>query len=562
MRKSGFSIMKRLIVELKPLASVMFITVFMGVLGFLVAIGITVFGSVAISSLIDSTISFSFKTALILMIVLGILRGPLRYGEQLSGHYIAFKILVILRDKVFLALRKLAPAKLEGMEKGNLISMITSDIELLEVFYAHTIAPISIAIITNTIMGLILLSINVKVGIVGIIGYILIGFWVPYISSSFGKEAGVQYREAFGKTNSYILDSLRGIKEVLIFNNGNERRENIKKFSEELNEKQKVIKKHEGIIRAFSDLIIMLTILIALYVAYLEVLKGTMTIGELIIVVTLIASSFGPVVALSNLSNNLLLTFASAQRIFNILDEKPSVEEVLGEGMKVGNNIEYKDVSFAYKGKENVLKDVNIDIKLGDKIAVIGESGTGKSTFVKLLMRFWDVTNGEISLGNKNVKEIETKELRKKMALMGQETSLFNMSIEDNIKIGKLDATLDEVKEAAKKAGIHEFIMGLEDGYKTKVGELGGNLSSGEKQRIGLARVFLRESEIVILDEPTSNLDTLNEGIILKSIRTYLKDKTLILITHRKSTTRVCEKVFRINKGNLIQCEEVKHELA
>lgn len=562
MRKSGFSIMKRLIVELKPLAPVMFITVFMGVLGFLAAIGITVFGSVAISSLIDSTISFSFKTALILMIVLGILRGPLRYGEQLSGHYIAFKILVILRDKVFLALRKLAPAKLEGMEKGNLISMITSDIELLEVFYAHTIAPISIAIITNTIMGLILLSINVKVGIVGIIGYILIGFGVPYISSSFGKEAGVQYREAFGKTNSYILDSLRGIKEVLIFNNGNERRENIKKFSEELNEKQKVIKKHEGIIRAFSDLIIMLTILIALYVAYLEVLKGTMTIGELIIVVTLIASSFGPVVALSNLSNNLLLTFASAQRIFNILDEKPSVEEVLGEGMEVGNNIEYKDVSFAYKGKENVLKDINIDINLGDKIAVIGESGTGKSTFVKLLMRFWDVTKGEISLGNKNVKEIQTKELRKKMALMGQETSLFNMSIEDNIKIGKLDATLDEVKEAAKKAGIHEFIMGLEDGYKTKVGELGGNLSSGEKQRIGLARVFLRESEIVILDEPTSNLDTLNEGIILKSIRTHLKDKTLILITHRKSTTMVCEKVFRINKGNLIQCEEVKHELA
>ena len=528
MRKSGFSIMKRLIVELKPLAPVMFITVFMGVLGFLAAIGITVFGSVAISSLIDSTISFSFKTALILMIVLGILRGPLRYGEQLSGHYIAFKILVILRDKVFLALRKLAPAKLEGMEKGNLISMITSDIELLEVFYAHTIAPISIAIITNTIMGLILLSINVKVGIVGIIGYILIGFGVPYISSSFGKEAGVQYREAFGKTNSYILDSLRGIKEVLIFNNGNERRGNIKKFSEELNEKQKVIKKHEGIIRAFSDLIIMLTILIALYVAYLEVLKGTMTIGELIIVVTLIASSFGPVVALSNLSNNLLLTFASAQRIFNILDEKPSVEEVLGEGMNVGNNIEYKDVSFAYKGKENVLKDVNIDIKLGDKIAVIGESGTGKSTFVKLLMRFWDVTKGEISLGNKNVKEIQTKELRKKMALMGQETSLFNMSIEDNIKIGKLDATLDEVKEAAKKAGIHEFIIGLEDGYKTKVGELGGNLSSGEKQRIGLARVFLRESELVILDEPTSKLDTLNEGIILKAKKLLAENELII----------------------------------
>lgn len=562
MRKSGFSIMKRLIVELKPLAPVMFITVFMGVLGFLAAIGITVFGSVAIASLIDNTISFSFKASLVLMIVLGILRGPLRYGEQLSGHYIAFKILVILRDKIFLVLRKLAPAKLEGMEKGNLISMITSDIELLEVFYAHTIAPISIAIITNTIMGLILLSINIRVGIVGIIGYILIGFGVPYISSSFGKEAGFRYREAFGKTNSYILDSLRGIKEVLVFNNGKERRDNIRKFSENLNEKQKVIKKHEGIIRAFSDLIIMLTLLISLYVSYLEVLKGNMTIGELIIAVTLIASSFGPVVALSNLSNNLLLTFASAQRIFNLLDEEPAVEEVLGEGMTVYNNIEYKNVSFAYKGREKVLKDVDIGINLGDKIAIIGESGTGKSTFVKLLMRFFDVTKGEISLGTNNLKEIQTKELRKKMALMGQETSLFNMSIEDNIKIGKLDATLDEVKEAAKKAGIHDFIMALEDGYKTKVGELGGNLSSGEKQRIGLARVFLRESEIVILDEPTSNLDTLNEGIILKSIKTYLKDKTLILITHRKSTTRVCNKVFKINKGNLIENKEVNYELA
>lgn len=553
MRKSGFSIMKRLIGELKPLMPVMCITVFMGVLGFLVAIGITAFGGLSIAVLIDKSINFSFKTAIILMILFGILRGPLRYLEQLSGHYIAFKILVILRDKVFLALRKLAPAKLEGMEKGNLISMITSDIELLEVFYAHTIAPISIAIITNTIIGIILLSINVKVGIIGIVGYILIGFFVPYISSRFGKEAGVKYREAFGKTNSYILDSLRGIKEVLIFKNGEERRKNIKKLSKELNEKQKIIKKHEGIIRAFSDFIIMATILIVLYISYLEVLNGNMTIGSLIISVVLIASSFGPVVALSNLSNNLLLTFASAQRIFNILDEKPSVEEVLGEGMAIESDIRYKNVYFSYKGKEEVLKNLDVNISLGDKIAIIGESGTGKSTFAKLLMRFWDVTKGEINFGNKNLKEIQIKELRKKIALMGQETSLFNISIEDNIKIGNLNATLEEVKEAAKKAGIHDFIMTLEEGYKTRVGELGGNLSSGEKQRIGLARVFLRESEIVILDEPTSNLDTLNEGIILRSIKNYLKDKTLILITHRKSTTRVCEKIFKINNGELIQ---------
>lgn len=553
MRKSGFLIMKRLIVELKPLAPVMFVTVFMGVLGFLAAIGITVFGSLAISSLIDGSIGFPFKRALILMIVLGVLRGPLRYVEQLSGHYIAFKILVILRDKVFSALRKLAPAKLEGMEKGNLISMITSDIELLEVFYAHTIAPISIAIITNTIIGLILLSINVRVGIVVIVGYILIGFLVPYVSSSLGKEAGLKYRELFGKTNSYILDSLRGIKEVLIFKNGDYRRKNIEKLSKELNDRQRVIKKHEGLIKSFSDLFIILTILIALYISYLEVLRGSLTIGELIVLVTLISSSFGPVLALSNLSNNLLLTFASAQRVFDILDEKPSVEEVLGEGMDALSNIEYRGVSFSYDEKENILKDIDIDINLGEKIAIVGESGAGKSTFAKLLMRFWDVTKGKISLGDKNIKEIQTKELRRKMALMGQETVLFNMSIEDNIKIGKIDATLGEVEEASKKARIHDFIMSLEDGYKTKVGELGGKLSSGERQRIGLARVFLRESDIVILDEPTSNLDTLSEGIILKSIKSYMKEKTLILITHRKSTTRVCDKIFKINKGDLIK---------
>ena len=552
-RKSGFYIMKRLILELKPLIPFMIITVTMGVLGFLSSIAITSFGAVAILSVINSGFKISFMLAVVIMIVCALLRGPLRYGEQLSGHYIAFKILVILRDKVFTALRRLAPAKLENKEKGNLVSLITSDIELLEVFYAHTIAPISIAIITNTIIAIILYNINPYYGLVSLILYIIIGFCIPYFTSRIGKKAGMEYRNKFGKTNSYLLDSLRGLKEVLVFKNGEKRKENIHKYSMELNEKQKKIKFHEGVIRATTDFTIMIGMIGFLLLGIYLYLNGSIDFGKMILAIVILSSSFGPVVALSNLSNNLLQTFASAERIFNLLDEKPEVYENDGDRALNNTNISYENVTFGYKGREEILKDLNIEIKRGDSISIVGESGSGKSTFVKLLMRFWDVNSGSIKFGGENLKTLETKALREHQVLMSQETYLFNETIEDNIKISKLDATYEEVKEAAKKAAIDDFIESLPKGYKTKVLELGGNLSSGEKQRIGLARAFLSKGEVLILDEPTSNLDTLNEGEILKSINENRKDKTIILITHRKSTSSICEKVYRLQNKNLVK---------
>lgn len=552
-RKSGFYLMKRLILELKPLIPVMFITISMGVLGFLESISITSFGAIAIVSLLGEGFKITFTTSLIIMAVCALLRGPFRYAEQLSGHYIAFRILVILRDKVFTALRKLAPAKLENKEKGNLVSLITSDIELLEVFYAHTIAPISIAIITNTIITIALYSINPYYGIVAAILYITIGLFIPYFTSKIGKKSGLEYRNKFGETNSYLLDSLRGLREVLVFKNGEKRKENIYKYSTELNEKQKKIKLHEGVIRATTDFTIMIGMMGFVLLGISLYLNNLIEFGSIIIAVVILSSSFGPVVALSNLSNNLLQTFASAERIFNLLDEKPEVVENKGDKKLNNTDIIYENVTFGYKGRDEVLKNIDMRIKKGESIAIVGESGSGKSTFVKLLMRFWDVNSGKVEFGGENVKTLETNALRRHQVLMSQETYLFNETIEDNIKISNLKATEVEVKEAAKKAAIHEFIESLPNGYKTKVGELGSNLSSGEKQRIGLARAFLSKGEVLILDEPTSNLDTLNEGVILNSIKENKKDKTIILITHRKSTSAVCEKVFKVENKKLVR---------
>ena len=552
-RRSGFQIMARLIVELKPLAPVMLITIGMGVLGFLAAIAIATFGAVALGVLIGEVTSFTFKSAVIVMIVCAVLRGLLRYCEQLSGHYIAFKILVILRDKIFTVLRRLAPAKLEGKEKGNLISLITSDIELLEVFYAHTIAPITIAIITNAIISIILFRINPWFGILGAVFFLIVGFAIPYLSSKMAKEAGVEYRNNFGQSNSYILDSLRGLKEILLFNGGQRRLNSINEKSRELNKSLSKIKDHEGVIRGVTDLTIMLAILTFVGTGFGLLIADSISFIDIVIAVVIVASSFGPVVALSNLSNNLLHTFACAERLFALLDEEPNVEEVAGDKKVEGNSIKFKDVEFSYTGRqEKILDDISININKGDKIALIGESGIGKSTFIKLIMRFWDVNSGRIDIDNINIKDIPTKSLRASQTLVSQETYLLNESIEDNIKIGNLNASREEVIESAKKASIHDFIEMLPKGYYTKAGDLGGMLSSGEKQRIGLARAFISNGDVLILDEPTSNLDTLNESEILRSIKENCEEKTIILISHRKSTTSVCNKVHKLEKKKLV----------
>ncbi|MDB8562570.1 thiol reductant ABC exporter subunit CydC [Turicibacter sanguinis] len=553
-RQSGFKIMMRLLKELKPLVGVMMITITLGVLGFLTAISIASFAAVALGTLVEGATIVSFKAAITIMAVCAVMRGLLRYGEQLSGHYIAFKILYLLRDKIFAKLRTLAPAKLEGRDKGDLISLITSDIELLEVFYAHTIAPIAIAILTNSMITALLWFIHPIYGVLAAFFFILVGFVVPYASSKLVSEAGVNYRREFGSSNQYILDSLRGLKEILLFNQGQERLTQLNQKSEELNESIRKIKDHEGIVTGITSTIITLAMLVFLGVgAYLYSI-GAVTLTLVLVALVVIASSFGPVVALSNLSNTLAHTFACAERLFELLDEMPQVEEVSGQMPLTMNEMTLDRVSFAYPNSDHLLLDeASIHIEKGEKLALIGESGIGKSTFIKLLMRYFDTKKGHVFIDGTNIKSIPTASLRLKQTLVNQETYLFNDTIENNIKIGCKDASLEEVIEAAKKASIHEFIESLPKGYQTKVGELGGMVSSGEKQRLGLARAFLHNGDVLILDEPTSNLDALNEGSILKSIQDYGQDKTVILISHRKSTTAICEKVYRLENQKLYQ---------
>lgn len=553
MRRSGIQIMGKLIGLVKPLALVMCTTITMGVIGFLTSIFITIFGAYGILRVFGySEGIFTTQTIFVSVIIFAILRGILRYAEQSSGHYIAFKLLALIRDKVFRAIRRLAPAKLENKDKGNLISIITSDIELLEVFYAHTIAPIMIGIITSAIMVYFIGSYHPTLGLVATIGYITIGYILPMINSKMGKNQGMQYRDEFGELNTYFLESLRGLKESIQFNTGEERLDYINKSSNSLDDKQKHLKNIEGINRALNEATVTSFTLIMLFVSIKLMIAGEITFGTLFICTIAMFSSFAPVITLSNLSNNLLQTLACGERVLSLFEEEPAVYDVEGQNEFEFGNIELNDVNFGYKD-EKILKDLNLIFEKGKITGIVGKSGSGKSTILKLIMRFWNLDSGEIKIDKHNVNTINTKSLRQNISYVTQETFLFDDTIKNNIKIANLNASDEEVIEACKKASIHEFIETLPNGYDTKVGELGENLSGGERQRLGIARAFLHNSKIMILDEPTSNLDSLNEAIILKSLKEYCEDKTIIIVSHRKSTLNIADNIFKMEEGKILE---------
>ena len=531
----------------KPLAHIMTAAVLLGTLGYLCAIFLTITAGHGVLLAMKGQRVTKY---LIILVVLAVMRGILHYAEQYCNHFIAFKLLAIIRHQVFAILRKLCPAKLDGREKGNLISIITTDIELLEVFYAHTISPIMIAILTSLIMVVFIGRFHVYAGIFAVCSYLLVSCVIPFSNRKKGGQKGMEFRSGFGKLNSFVLESLRGIDETIQYGQGKKRKAQISEKSIELGKMQKDLNRMEAMQRAVTDLVILCCSFGMFFLMYHLYQAGNVTFDAMLLATIAMMGSFGPVTALSSLSNNLNQTLASGERVLSLLEEEPMVEESEGEADISFEGASVEDVTFAYD-EEVILKDCNINMKQGKVIGICGKSGCGKSTLLKLLMRFWDVNKGNIKISEENVKEIPTKTLRNTQSYVTQETELFHDSIANNIAIGKPGAAREEIIKAAQKASIHDMIMSLPNGYDTEVGELGDTLSGGEKQRIGIARAFLHDSPMLLLDEPTSNLDSLNEGIILKSLKEESRGRTVVLVSHRESTMGIADEVYHMDAGRV-----------
>mgnify|MGYP000093280987 FL=1 len=549
-KRNSLQIMFQLAGLIKGLTGYMLLAISMGPLVIFVQHFIPVLGVIALLTILNGIHIFSITTLFILLIICGILRGALRYGEQACNHYIAFKLLAIIRDKVFVALRKLCPGKLEGKDKGNLISIITSDIELLEVFYAHTISPIMIAILFGIVMCTFIGIFDLVLAMVMLISYIVVGCIIPILISRSNKDYGLIFRTKTGNLSSFVLDSLRGVNETIQYDDGKNRLNKIKEKTDSLSIEEGKMKDITGTNMAITNTVILLADLAMLFVSIHFYTNLQITFAQLIISVVSLMSSFGPFVALANLGSTLQNTFAAGNRVLDILEETPVVEDIQGQKEIQFNDASVNNVSFSYD-KELILDNISLTIPKGKIIGITGRSGSGKSTLLKLMMRFWKVDQGEINISNTSIEQINTDNLRNMESFVSQQTHLFHDSIANNLRIAKLDASDEELIEACKKASVHDFIMSLPHGYDTMVEELGDSLSGGEIQRIGLARAFLHDAPFMLLDEPTSNLDSLNEAVILRSLHKEHKNKSVALVSHRQSTMNIADQVYSVENGRM-----------
>lgn len=547
-RRSGLRVMARLIGLVRPLTGFMVLAVVMGLAGHLCAAFITILGGYAVLELLGADIACSLTVIFVCVVIFAVVRAVLRYAEQACNHFIAFKLLALIRDKVFQSLRRLCPAKLEGRDKGDLISVITSDIELLEVFYAHTISPVAIALLFTIIMCLFIGSFHPALGLLALLAYIVMGLVIPLVTAKLSGDGSTEnfaasFRAKAGELSGYVLDSLRGLSETIQYGQGEKRLAQMNEKTEALAGDEERMKRVAGRNATATNTVVILFDLSMLFLSAILHRNDSVDFAGVLIPTIALFSSFGPVIALANLGSTLQNTFAAGNRVLDILDETPVTEEVSGKSEISFAGAEAENVTFSYGG-ETVLDGVSLQIPEDSVIGIVGKSGSGKSTLLKLFMRFWNVKNGSVKISGREVADINTTNLREMESFMTQETHLFHDSIRNNLRIAKPDATDAEMESACRKASIHNFIMSLPQGYDTAVGELGDTLSGGERQRLGLARAFLHNAPFMLLDEPTSNLDSLNEAIILKSLCEEREGKTVVLVSHRQSTVRIADTVY------------------
>ena len=545
MKRSGFKVMAKLVGLVRPLTGYMVLAIAMGLIGHLCAAFITVFGGYALLHVLHSEWSMDLGLIFGAVLLFALVRGFLRYAEQACNHFIAFKLLALIRDRVFGALRRLCPAKLEGKDRGDLISVITSDIELLEVFYAHTISPICIAVLFCGIMAAFIGSYHGALGLLAALAYGTVGIVIPLLTSKFSGDDGIRFRSGAGQLSGFVLDSLRGLSETLQYGQGENRLRQMNEMTDSLSQDEARMKRTAGRNTAVTNTVILLFDLAMLF------LSARLCGFEGCLIATLaLMSSFGPTVALAALGATLQNTFAAGNRVLDILEETPAAEEITGRPETEFHGAAAENITFAY-GQETILENFSVVIPENRIIGINGRSGSGKSTLLKLFMRFWQAQQGEVKISGRSVEQINTANLREMESFVTQQTHLFHDSIRSNLRIAKLDATEAEIVAACKKASVHDFIMSLPKGYDTGVGELGDTLSGGERQRLGLARAFLHDAPFLLLDEPTSNLDSLNEAVILRSLHEERAGKTVVLVSHRKSTMGIADRVYSVEHGRI-----------
>ena len=550
-KQSKFAVLFKMLGLVRPLSGYMCLAVTAGTLAYLAVQFIPVLGGYAILSGLGLDAPLALNTIWILLPLLALLRAILRFIEQRLNHYIAFTLLALVRDRVFGALRRLCPAKLEGRDKGDLVALITSDVELLEVFYAHTISPICIALIVETVMCVYIGTFHIGLGLLALAGFLCVGIVVPAIISGVSGNMGEKVRKHSADLSSCILENIRGLDETIQYDSSKNRMAAMRRESKTLLWHQNSLNRLTGLNLAIANSFILVFDMLMVSVAGWLFVSGKVGFDGFLLPVLAFLSSFGPVSALASLGTTLQNTVASGARVLEILEEEPETEEITGQEDIEFHGADCRKVTFGY-GSESVLNNFSLSIHENQIIGIVGESGCGKSTLLKLLMRFWDVQKGRIGIVEEagsgasgrqvvDVREINTSNLRDMQGYMTQDTEMFKDTIANNIRIARLDATQEEIEEACRKASLHDWIMTLPDGYKTNVGELGDTLSGGERQRIGLARAFLHDAPFMLLDEPTSNLDSLNEAVILKALKEEAKGKTVLLVSHRKSTMRVAD---------------------
>lgn len=564
---STFQVIKRLLGEAKPLAGLMVAASTAGTIGHLAATFLPVFGIIAGFALAGNPVwGMSAAGAITAMIVCAVLRGLTRYVEQYLNHNVAFHLLALFRSKAFAALRRLAPAKLAGKGKGDLIAMLTTDVELLEIFFAHTISPVAIAVTTTIVYVIVAATLSPWMALALIVSHLIIGIIVPRFFATGVRNLGPAIRGAAGELDNVMLDDMRGLDEIIRFGRGEDRAQAIEDRTRALWRDHAKLSRVNGRFAGVGGLLVALLTSAAAGIAINLAGVNLYDIPALVAAFALLASSFGPTLALAALPANLTQTFASARRLFGLMDEAPAVVET-GTANSDYEGMRLDRVTFAYpgEGSEAILADFSLDVPQHGILGIQGPSGRGKSTMLKLLMRYWDPQRGQVTLSGTPLPQIDVHARRRIQAMMSQETHLFDGTIRENLLIalpeseirnggaaGVLDARL---REALAKASVLDLIDSLPDGLDTQVGELGDRLSEGERQRIGLARVFLRNADLVLFDEPTSRLDALNEAIILRSIHELSKseqnadkgqDVAVVLVSHRESAMRVADAVLNL----------------